>query len=70
MRVSFNVLSMTCNHCKHKIQTFLNEVKGVLDIDINLKSKIVNVDFEAPASIDSIKEAILDAGFEPIEISQ
>lgn len=64
MIANFKVSAMTCNHCVNKIKQFVGEIEGVTNIDINLDTKIIKVDFNAPASIDLIKEAILDSGFE------
>lgn len=64
MSVKVKVSGMHCNHCIDKIKRFLGEIEGVSEISIDLDSKIVQVDFTAPASVEAIKEAILDSGFE------
>lgn len=64
MIATFKVSGMSCNHCVEKIKKFVGEISGVSDIDINLETKIIKVTFNAPANEESIKEAILDSGFE------
>ncbi len=56
---------MNCAHCERTIKTFVGEIQGVKDMQVDLARKILKVEFEAPASLEQIKEAILDSGFEP-----
>ena len=51
MIATFKVSEMSCNHCVEKIKKFVGEIGGVIDIDINLETKIIKVSFEAPANV-------------------
>ena len=42
----------------------MSEIEGVSEVRVDLEARIVRVDYESPASLESIKEAILDSGFE------
>ncbi len=64
MKEILQVNGMNCGHCESKVKSFVSEVEGVKDIKVNLQTKQVEVEFESPATLDSIKEAILDSGFE------
>ncbi len=64
MKEILQVNGMNCAHCEQKIRSFVSEVKGVKDIKIDLNTKQVIVEFDLPADISQIKEAILDSGFE------
>lgn len=64
MKETFKVIGMSCGGCASKIEKFVGEVDGVSSVSIDLKQGQVSVEFSAPASIDSIKEAILDCGFD------
>ena len=64
MSVEIKVRGMHCNHCVEKIKRFVGEVSGVSKVEVDLDSGIVAVDFSAPATLEAIKEAILDSGFE------
>ncbi|MFB1299730.1 copper-binding metallochaperone CopP [Helicobacter pylori] len=66
MKVTFQVPSITCSHCVDKIEKFVGEIEGVSFIDANVEKKSVVVEFDAPATQDLIKEALLDAGQEVI----
>lgn len=64
MIAEIKVCGMHCNHCVDKITRFVSEIEGVSEVRVDLDARIVCVDFESPASLESIKEAILDSGFE------
>lgn len=64
MNAEIKVSGMHCQKCVEKITRFVGEVSGVSAVSVDLERKIVAVDFESPASLEAIKEAILDAGFE------
>lgn len=64
MTAELKVRGMHCNHCVEKVKRFVGEVSGVSEVSIDLERGIVAVDFSAPANLETIKEAILDSGFE------
>lgn len=59
-----HIEGMNCNHCVEKIKKFVNEVKGVENINISLENKTLKVSFNPPCTLEKIKEAVLDSGFE------
>lgn len=64
IKAEIKVRGMSCNHCVEKIKRFVGEVSGVSKVEVDLERGIVAVDFSAPATYKTIKEAILDSGFE------
>ncbi|MGX3011196.1 heavy-metal-associated domain-containing protein [Helicobacter sp. 23-1044] len=64
MRVELKVSGMHCKACVDKITRFVREVSGVGEVRVDLDVQIVRVDYESPATLEAIKEAILDSGFE------
>lgn len=64
MTAELKVRGMHCNHCVEKIKRFVGEVSGVSKVEVDLDSGIVAVDFDSLATLEAIKEAILDSGFE------
>ena len=66
--MQFNVIlveGMTCEHCAQTIKKALNELIGMKSIEVDLKNKMVTVDFDKDlVNVESIKENILEAGFE------
>lgn len=64
MQNTIKVEGMHCNHCVSKVEKFVNEVEGVKSVKVDLGQKTVTVDFQAPATLEQIKDAILDCGYE------
>lgn len=64
MKKDFSVGGMTCSRCVDKIEKFVGEIDGVDFVGVDLKNKIVSVEFQNLANEELIIEAILDAGFE------
>ena len=64
IEAEIKVSGMHCNHCIEKIKRFVGKVSGVSKVEVDLEQKIVAVDFALPATLEAIKEAILDSGFE------
>ena len=55
---------MTCNHCKHAVESALQELDGVNKATVNLEKGEVSVEFIAPVAIETIRAAIDEAGYE------
>lgn len=64
MTIQLSIGGMRCEKCVDKIEKFVGEIDGIDLIDVDLQSQILKVNFSHPATLESIKEAILDAGFE------
>ncbi|GMB93920.1 Copper ion binding protein CopB [Helicobacter heilmannii] len=63
MQEVLKVSGMTCDHCVDKVERFVGEIEGVEHISVNLDKQEVAVTFNPPATLEDIKEAILDAGY-------
>lgn len=58
---------MTCEHCKARVESRLNELDGV-SAKVNLKRKTAVVSMEKDVQDEVIKKAIENVGYEVIEI--
>ncbi|MDF2523241.1 MAG: heavy metal transporter [Clostridiales bacterium] len=65
---SFNVPSISCSVCSNKIQEGLKSMSGIEDVSVDLKSKMVNVNYD-PVSIEpqEIRKKVTSLGFEVIQ---
>lgn len=62
-----NVEGMSCGHCVETIENTLGKINGVNQVQVSLENKKVSVDFdESQTNVDTIKEKIVDAGFETL----
>lgn len=64
MNAVLNIEGMSCGHCVQKIEKFVGELKGVESLKVSLENKSLEVSFSEPCTIEDIKEAVLDCGFE------
>ena len=65
METIIKVEGMMCNHCKAHVEKACKEVAGTVDAVVDLQAKQVTV--TGTASVEELKKAILDAGYEVIE---
>ena len=64
METVIKVEGMMCNHCKARVESVCKAVPGVQDAVVDLEKKQVAV--KGQASVEALKKAIADAGYEVI----
>jgi len=63
-KLVLNVEGMSCNHCVNSIKKAVEDIDGVISVDVNLDKKTVTVEYnQDKAKADYIKEAIEDEGY-------
>lgn len=68
-KVSLKVVGMSCAHCVNKVETALSGLQGVKKANVNLKKEMAKVKYdETVQSIDHMKKAVKEAGYEANEI--
>lgn len=67
--VSYKIQNINCEHCSHTIKMELLELKGVKTVEVDVKTKIVTVSFELPATLSKIEELLTEINY-PVEKSQ
>ena len=56
---------MSCGHCKMSVEKAVGSLAGVARAQVNLEAGNLSVSFdEARVSLEAIKEAVRDAGYE------
>jgi copper ion binding protein len=59
------VIGMSCDHCKNAVEKAVRGLPGVLAAQVDLTAGTVRVEYDpAKSSLDDIKQAIVDAGYE------
>ena len=64
METVINVNGMMCPHCKAMVEKICKAVPGTVDAVVDLHAK--NVTVTGDASVDALKKAIVDAGYEVV----
>lgn len=63
-QVTLKVQGMTCGHCVRAIKTRLEELRGVLKADVQLKGATAVVDFDPlTVSVEEMVAALADEGY-------
>ena len=63
---TIKVSGMTCGHCEAAVEKSLGALDGVASVRANHRSGKVKVSYETGRTeMASLKQAILDAGYEP-----
>jgi copper chaperone len=66
-RLRLSVAGMTCGTCEESISRALARVQGVEAVRADHTAERVDVEFDAPADVDSIRRAVEDAGYDVLE---
>jgi copper ion binding protein len=60
---TFSIPSISCGHCVNAIETELNELEGVSRVEGNAESKSVDVEWESPATEETIKSKLTEINY-------
>jgi copper chaperone len=64
---TFTVPNISCGHCTHAIKMELGEVPGVRRVEADVATKNVTVEWQEPASWDTIKSILVEINYPPAE---
>jgi copper ion binding protein len=60
---SFSIPNISCGHCVNAIKTELSELEGVSKVIGDIEGKSVEVEWDSPASEDSIKNKLAEINY-------
>ncbi|QSO53094.1 heavy-metal-associated domain-containing protein [Alicyclobacillus curvatus] len=58
------VKGMTCNHCKHAVESALQDVPNITKATVDLAKGEVTVEMSGQVTREAIRSAIDEAGYE------
>lgn len=64
--ITYHVPGIMCKHCVHTITTELSELPGVSEVNADLATKKVTVQFDAPADEAKIESLMQEINY-PVE---
>ncbi len=67
MTTTIKIEGMMCGHCKAMVEKTLKALDGVVSAEADLENKQAVVEHSDTVSVDEMKKAITDAGYEVIE---
>jgi len=62
---TFSVPGINCGHCVNTISTELSEMEGVTRVEASPMTKQVAVEFDAPATEESIAALLTEINYPP-----
>jgi copper chaperone len=64
-KITLNVEGMSCGHCVKAVESSVGGLNGVSSVKVDLEGKKVDIEFnQADVTVDKIKEAIDDQGYD------
>nr|MDT0662488.1 heavy metal-associated domain-containing protein [Micromonospora sp. DSM 115978] len=66
--IVYSVSGMTCSHCVQAVSGELTALVGVRDVRVDLPTGTVTVTSDAPLSIDQVRAAVDEAGYELADV--
>lgn len=63
-----HIEGMNCGHCSSSVEKALRAVDGVSDAKVDLANKVATVETSTAVNDETLKQAIIDAGFEVTDI--
>jgi copper chaperone len=63
---TFKVPNMTCNGCVSTVKGEIEQVAGVINVDVNKPAQIVTAEWDIPATWDLIKQALIEVEYPPV----
>ena len=66
MKTTLNIEGMSCDHCVRHVSDALKEIPGVKKAAVSLKDKTAVVDHEDKVTLEAMKTAVVEAGYEVV----
>ena len=60
---TYSVPNISCGHCVHTIQSELGQLSGVARVVASQERKEVTIDFDAPATEESIRALMAEINY-------
>jgi copper chaperone len=64
---TFRVPNISCNHCVMTIKRELGELEGIVNVTGDVETRTVTVEWDSPATWDSIKALLTEINYAPAE---
>lgn len=69
MKTEFQVTDATCGHCKQTIEGAVATLDGVSRAELDLQSKVIEIEHDDAISADELSQTIAGAGYTPTPAS-
>jgi copper ion binding protein len=66
MKTTLKIEGMSCDHCVRHVSNALKGLTGVTSAEVDLKKKTAQVEHADGVSLDALKAAVSEAGYEVV----
>ncbi|GAA2166055.1 MULTISPECIES: heavy-metal-associated domain-containing protein [Glycomyces] len=70
METVYEVKGMTCGHCAGSVTQEISALPGVENVDVALETGEVTVKSAAALTVDQVREAVDEAGYELVGVAR
>ena len=63
-KMNMGIKGMTCNHCANSVKRALEEVPGVVFVEVNLKENTAEVSVDRKIDTQQLRKAVVGLGYE------
>jgi len=67
---SFKIENMSCGHCVSHVKKAFSAVSGVASVDVDLASETAKVSFDNTVNMQTLTDALNEAGYPATAIDQ
>jgi copper chaperone len=60
---TLSIPNISCGHCVMAIKNELNEMEGVKSVKGSIESKTVDIEWDAPATLEKIKSTLKEINY-------
>ena len=65
--INFNGPAIQCHHCTHTVSMELSDLEGVSKVNADLESKIVTVEYDAPATEQEMRDTLAEINYPVVD---
>jgi copper chaperone len=62
---TLSIPNISCGHCVMAIKNELKEMEGVKSVEGSIESKTVDIEWDAPATLEKIKSTLKEINYPP-----
>lgn len=63
MKTSLKALDIGCDHCANKIKKELAKLKGLTNVQVDVSTKMVTLEYDSPQTLAQAKTQLAEIGY-------
>ena len=65
--ITYSVPNISCGHCTHTIKMELSDLEGISNVDADVETRLVTIEFDEPATEEKIKNSLKEINYPAVE---